>query len=75
MDRMYPMTFHEFLLANDRKQLANALLEMNWDTFRIHHEILTEYLRQYYFVGGMPEAVQEWMCFRSSKEHLQKISC
>lgn len=66
--RMYPMTFHEFLLANDRKQLANALLEMNWDTLQIHHEILTEYLRQYYFVGGMPEAVQEWVVTHDAKK-------
>lgn len=59
--RMYPMTFHEFLLANGREQLAGALLEADWSSLKIHHEVLTEYLRQYYFVGGMPEAVAEWI--------------
>lgn len=65
--RMYPMTFHEFLLANGRKQLADALLKMDWTSLSIHHDTLIEYLRQYYFVGGMPEAVAEWVESRDAK--------
>lgn len=66
--RMYPMTFQEFLLANGREQLAEALMTMDWDSLLIHHETLTEYLRQYYFVGGMPEAVLEWIESHDAKK-------
>lgn len=58
--RMYPMTFDEFLMANEREQLAEAVRTLHWDSLTIHHNTLTEYLRQYYFVGGMPEAVSTW---------------
>ncbi|MGM9675061.1 MAG: ATP-binding protein [Bacteroidaceae bacterium] len=59
--RMYPMTFYEFLLANGRERLAESLRILKWEDLLIHHESLVEYLRQYYFVGGMPEAVSTWI--------------
>ena len=59
--RMYPMTFNEFLMANGREMLANSLSDLRWEELAIHHETLVEYLRQYYFVGGMPEAVAVWL--------------
>lgn len=59
--KMYPMTFDEFLIANNRKQLAIVVRTMQWELISIHHDSLTEYLRQYYFVGGMPEAVSTWI--------------
>ena len=59
--RMYPMTFGEFLIANGREMLAECLNSMNEEMLAPHHESLVEYLRQYYFVGGMPEAVTTWI--------------
>lgn len=59
--RMYPMTFEEFLLANGRTLLAQAVKDCNWDDLAVQHDTLVEYLRQYYFVGGMPEAVAKWI--------------
>lgn len=58
--KMYPMTFTEFLIAMGRRQLCNAILSADWDLLRPLHDLLTEMLRQYYFVGGMPEAVAKW---------------
>ena len=58
--RMYPMTFTEFLLAVGRPQLRDAILSAEWLLLRSLHNLLTEMLRQYYFVGGMPEAVAKW---------------
>ena len=58
--KMYPMTFTEFLLAMGRSQLRDAVLSADWELLRHLHDTLTEMLRQYYFVGGMPEAVSEW---------------
>jgi len=59
--RMYPMTFSEFLQANGRALLAECVEKLDWNTVLLHHDMLTEYLRQYYFVGGMPEAVASWI--------------
>ena len=65
--RMYPMTFHEFLMANGREKLVEALLALRWNELAIHHDTLVEYLRQYYFVGGMPEAVSVWIESHNAK--------
>ena len=65
--RMYPMTFTEFLWANGREQLSQVLSRLDWNMLRIHHDTLVEYLRQYYFTGGMPEAVGEWIKTHDAK--------
>ena len=58
--KMFPMTFTEFLLALGRNKLREAILAADWKLLSHLHELLTEMLRQYYFVGGMPEAVSKW---------------
>ncbi len=58
--RLYPMTFVEFLLANGRNQLCEMLMSRQWDSVTAMDELLASYLRQYFFTGGMPEAVK---CF------------
>lgn len=60
---MYPMTFDEFLNANNE----NGLISMKRQADSQHpldaafHEKLIEYFRIYLLVGGMPEAVQAWI--------------
>ena len=66
--RMYPMTFDEFLLANGREMLAQSVRNLDWDSLTIHHDSLTDYLRQYYFCGGMPEAVDTWIQNHDAKQ-------
>lgn len=59
---MYPMTFYEFLLAKNETILADLLSDGNNET--TINSLLpkyTELLRQYYFVGGMPEAVSDFI--------------
>lgn len=58
---MYPMTFSEYLLALGRKQLYDVILSGDGEMMRVLSSVLTEMLRQYYFVGGMPEAVAQWL--------------
>lgn len=66
--RMYPMTFDEFLIANGRDMLADCLKKLDADMLAPHHDTLVEYLRQYYFVGGMPEAVLTWIDTHDASE-------
>jgi predicted AAA+ superfamily ATPase len=64
---LYPMTFLEFLDAMGESRYR--LLVENVDSFtpivQAFHADLINLLRQYYFVGGMPEAVK---CFSETGE-------
>ena len=60
---MYPMTFKEFLLANKQQGLLNYINDFSFDkpfSQALHLKIL-EYLRLYFFIGGMPEAVKVYI--------------
>lgn len=57
MLHLYPMTFDEFLLAKGEKQMTDLLFAKDWDTIKILRDKYIRILREYYFVGGMPEAV------------------
>jgi len=66
---MYPLSFDEFLLATDNERLLpqrptlddnRSLPEM------IHHKFL-QLLKEYFFVGGMPEAVATYRSSSMSK--------
>lgn len=58
---MYPMDFEEFLLAMGKEQLVELLCNNSWAALTPLRGMLTELLRQYYFVGGMPEAVKAYV--------------
>ena len=55
--QLYPMTFGEFLSALGKTQLLDIIATHDWDTQEALQSTLIDLLRQYYFVGGMPEAV------------------
>ena len=65
---LYPMNFEEFLLNQNEDGLAQALYTKNWDVIAPFHEKLTQLLRTYYFVGGMPEAVQNYILNKNFEE-------
>jgi predicted AAA+ superfamily ATPase len=69
-----PMTFFEFLKAIDEEALANLLISPDWGIITIFKEKLTNYLRYYLFVGGMPEVVAQFSEKRDFKSvrQLQK---
>jgi predicted AAA+ superfamily ATPase len=54
---LYPLTFPEFLDATGDGSLVEVLNTADWKIINTFKTKLTERLRQYYFVGGMPEAV------------------
>jgi uncharacterized protein len=56
--QLYPLNFHEFLLAKNKKDLLNLLESGNTDLIAVFKNQYTSLLKQYYFVGGMPEAVK-----------------
>lgn len=65
---LYPMTFGEFLLAMDKKGLYDMLASHDYVTASSLSASYKEMLRQYYFTGGMPEAVLSFSKNRNIKE-------
>ncbi len=63
MMQMYPLSFKEFLLASDAGQYVEVL--SSWPVDREIRDVfsapMARLLKEYYFVGGMPEAVSEWV--------------
>lgn len=59
--RMYPMLFCEFLEAMGEVTLLEQLKQHHWEILDATKTKLTGLLRQYYFCGGMPEAVQAYI--------------
>lgn len=60
---MYPLSFFEFLESIGQSLLKEHLEAQNWTVINTFHEKLVELLRLYYFVGGMPEAVADYIQF------------
>ena len=66
--QMYPMSFFEFLLAVSGKPMEQMVSESALEDLSALHSKLTEYLRQYYFTGGMPEVVKAFADGRSPQQ-------
>ncbi len=54
---LFPLTFVEFLEATGENGLIDILNSNDWKLITVYKSRLIERLRQYYYVGGMPEAV------------------
>ncbi len=59
--QLYPMDFEEFLLAMGQRQLLSVMHSDDTDLLTALHDKCTDLLRQYYYVGGMPEAVKSYV--------------
>ena len=61
MLKIHPLDFEEFLWATGNKNLADLLASRNWDIVNTISNKYIQLLRLYYFVGGMPEAVESFV--------------
>ncbi|WP_447041239.1 ATP-binding protein [Vibrio parahaemolyticus] len=67
---LWPMNFREFIWASGDKTLQRAFEQQH--NSPVAHAKLTDLLNDYYYVGGMPEAVKTW--FENSETSiLQRI--
>jgi predicted AAA+ superfamily ATPase len=57
---LYPLSFREFLYAMDEKSLADALITKDYNLINNFSEKYIYHLKNYYFVGGMPEVVDSF---------------
>lgn len=63
--RLYPLTFKEFLIAMKKDYLATALSHKDYDRISRYKSEFNEYLKYYFYVGGMPQAVS---CIAEKKD-------
>ena len=57
---LYPLSFREFLMATAGERFARLLESRDYPIITSFKQTYVDALRQYYFVGGMPEAVQSF---------------
>jgi len=72
---MYPLSFDEFLMANEE----DALIEMKKEAsaakpiIPAFHEKLKEYLRYFLLIGGMPESIKTFIGNRTDMKSVQNV--
>ena len=57
---LHPLSFDEFVREVGNQALADAIGRGDADLIDVFSERLTDLLRAYYYVGGMPEAVKRY---------------
>jgi len=68
MMNLYPLSFREFLSAINEDALKEFLDQKDYVSMQLFHDKYREHLKNYYYVGGMPEAVQR---FLDTRDYLQ----
>ncbi len=56
--KLYPLSFKEFLMATGKERFAELLDKGDFQMITSFKQTYIDALKHYYFVGGMPEAVQ-----------------
>lgn len=57
---LYPLSFREFLMATAGERYAELLEKQDWPMIMAFRQTYIDALKQYYFVGGMPEVVADF---------------
>lgn len=63
--KLYPLSFSEFLMATGNERFAELLKNQDYKMITSFKQTYIGALKHYYFVGGLPEAVQS---FAESKD-------
>jgi len=66
---LHPLNFSEFLMAVNEPQLLELLIKKNWELITGFKSKYIDLLKQYYYVGGMPEAVLTYI----NQKDFQKV--
>jgi len=58
--KLYPLSFKEFLMATGNERFTELLGKRDYPMITSFKQTYIDALKHYYFVGGMPEAVQSF---------------
>ena len=64
---LYPMNYCEFLAAAGEERLCELLAKQDWEMVKVFKDKYIDYLRLYFYVGGMPEAVSRFVSNKDFK--------
>lgn len=56
-----PLSFFEFIEALEEKELLQLLITNDFEMINVFDTKLKEYLKLYYYIGGMPEVVNSYI--------------
>lgn len=65
---LYPLNYKEFLMALGENELLRLLEERDLELIKVFKTKYIETLKQYYFIGGMPEVVCNFIENRDYKQ-------
>lgn len=65
---LYPFSFTEFLEALNEKPLVDLLRSHDWQLVSSFKSRYIELLKQYYYIGGMPEAISSFLLNRNFED-------
>ena len=65
---LHPLSFTEFLLAMGERGIVELIEQREWELVNAFSLKLINYLRYYFFIGGMPEAVKSFSQNRNWNE-------
>jgi predicted AAA+ superfamily ATPase len=58
---LYPMSFYEFLRAMGEELLVEQIEKKDWEIVKVFNTRLLNYLRYYFYIGGMPAVVADFV--------------
>ncbi|MBE6551371.1 MAG: ATP-binding protein [Ruminococcaceae bacterium] len=58
--KLYPLSFKEYLMATEKERFAELIDTNDFQMITSFRQTYIDSLKMYYFVGGMPEAVQSF---------------
>lgn len=65
---LYPLNYYEYLLAFGENELAELIKQKDYSLINDFSSKYVDYLKKYYYVGGMPEAVKCYLDTDDVKE-------
>lgn len=57
---LYPLSFQEFLMAEGELPAVEHVMQGDLDTIAVNDRLM-RHLKNYFVIGGMPAAVQQWI--------------
>jgi predicted AAA+ superfamily ATPase len=66
--RLYPLSFLEFLDAIGESRFADLVRKADFETIGIFRDKFERLLKEYFYIGGMPQAVQAFLDDRNFDE-------
>ncbi len=59
--QLYPLSFMEFLMATGKERFVELLENQDYEMLTTFKQTYIDALKQYYYIGGMPEVVQNFV--------------